>query len=412
MGRAFRFGVGDVLVGLLLIGLVGTAGTVAAQRSREIANRAKCASNLHQIGLAILLYQQDNNQLYPRTIMEKMENGTDPKPTWGTPYADHKDMAAADNADPFDGKETTPAVNDVSAAFFLLMRNEQISSQVFICPATKLQPWQFGGGKNTAQNWTNWPGTAGLGEHLSYSYQDPYPSAAAMDAGYSVKNPDPTFAVASDMNPGGDAVTKVSMQSKPDDLQAANSFNHAQAGQNVLYGDGHAEWQTNPFCGTQHDNIFTAGGPEVAGEPTRGTAAVARAAVSATDSILLPAAKEIGYVAPPPAKPMTPAERQTAAVALRGHYGARFGFDGNPATLVIDEKTIRCETGPVTLNFNYTVVGDDAGSLKLKLTAPNTAEDATATLQNDVLTMECTGRYTLSAPWRKAAAPATKPAAK
>jgi prepilin-type processing-associated H-X9-DG protein len=34
-------------------------------KARETANRAKCASNMHQIGLAILLYQNDNNQKYP-----------------------------------------------------------------------------------------------------------------------------------------------------------------------------------------------------------------------------------------------------------------------------------------------------------------------------------------------------------
>ena len=34
-------------------------------RAREVANRAKCASNMHQVGLAILLYQQDNRQQYP-----------------------------------------------------------------------------------------------------------------------------------------------------------------------------------------------------------------------------------------------------------------------------------------------------------------------------------------------------------
>jgi len=37
-------------------------------RARETANRVKCASNLRQIGQAILLYSNDNNGPYPRTI--------------------------------------------------------------------------------------------------------------------------------------------------------------------------------------------------------------------------------------------------------------------------------------------------------------------------------------------------------
>jgi prepilin-type processing-associated H-X9-DG protein len=45
-----------------------------------------------------------------------------------------------------------------------------------------------------------------------------------------------------------------------------NSNNHQQEGQNVLYGDGHVEFQQSCFCGpllgigtnTYNDNIYTA----------------------------------------------------------------------------------------------------------------------------------------------------------
>ena len=54
------------------LGSVGATGPLMASillpsfsKARETANRAKSASNLHQIGLAILLYQQDNNQKFP-----------------------------------------------------------------------------------------------------------------------------------------------------------------------------------------------------------------------------------------------------------------------------------------------------------------------------------------------------------
>jgi prepilin-type processing-associated H-X9-DG protein len=36
-------------------------------------DRPKCASNMHQIGLAILLYSQDHGQNYPNTLAELME---------------------------------------------------------------------------------------------------------------------------------------------------------------------------------------------------------------------------------------------------------------------------------------------------------------------------------------------------
>jgi prepilin-type processing-associated H-X9-DG protein len=37
-------------------------------KARETPNRAKCASNLHQIGLAILLYTNDHNGVYPDSL--------------------------------------------------------------------------------------------------------------------------------------------------------------------------------------------------------------------------------------------------------------------------------------------------------------------------------------------------------
>ncbi|MCX5682398.1 MAG: hypothetical protein NT049_01775 [Planctomycetota bacterium] len=35
-----------------------------------------------------------------------------------------------------------------------------------------------------------------------------------------------------------------------------NSPNHAFKGQNVLYLDGHVEWRSDPYSGTQYDNIW------------------------------------------------------------------------------------------------------------------------------------------------------------
>ena len=36
-----------------------------------------------------------------------------------------------------------------------------------------------------------------------------------------------------------------------------NSMNHRGRGQNVGFGDDHVSWNTNPYCGAHHDNIFT-----------------------------------------------------------------------------------------------------------------------------------------------------------
>ncbi len=52
-----------------------------------------------------------------------------------------------------------------------------------------------------------------------------------------------------------------------------NTSNHNQDGQSVLYGNGHVDFQKNPFVGSQRDNSFTSKSPKVP---------------DAADSILLP----------------------------------------------------------------------------------------------------------------------------
>ena len=392
MRRASQVGWGDVLVGVLLVGLLGSAGMAAMHQARQLALQQRCASNLHQIGLAILLYQQDNQQLYPRTTLGEADP---PRPTWGTPYAAHTALGPVANADPFAADKTAPAVNDVTAALFLLLRNEQIAPGAFVCPASKAVRWDCGGGPHTAQDWTNWDGDDGLALHLSYSYQNPYASTAAVEAGYDLKNPDATFAVAADMNPGGAAVTTVTDASPADELAKANSLNHDSAGQNVLYGDGHAAWVTSPFAGTRGDNIYTAAGPELAG-PGRGTAVVRGSSASGTDSVLLPTATDVGY-----GPPMDDEDHAKAVAAVRGTYAAT--IDGKRATLTVGDKAIACATGPVTIRFDYTVTGDNGLGLKLDLTAPETTETATLTLRGDDLTFAGGGKYALGYPWHRVA---------
>jgi len=69
------------------------------------------------------------------------------------------------------------------------------------------------------------------------------------------------FAVAADMNPGSsgnnDNVLNVQSTDSTSNMKKGNSNNHDEDGQNVLYGDGHVEFQQNPFCGVARDNIYT-----------------------------------------------------------------------------------------------------------------------------------------------------------
>jgi hypothetical protein len=292
-----RWSIVSAVVGLVVLVVVVGYLLLVIRAMRERDNLANCAARLHQIGLAIVLYQNDNNQAYPQTIYGR---GKDPTPTWGTPYRNNASLGplAHPDASPFAGPAMADA-NDITASLFLLQRQEKLEPAIFVCPSTDAEPWDFGGSPNTAQSWSNWT-PDGLQKHLSYSYVNNFVSDAGLGRGFDRTLRDAAFAVMSDMNPGGTGVLAVTQSTDPLTMQGANSQNHRGRGQNVLFGDNHAAWRVNPFCGVEGDNIFTAGGPEVKGSNSgRGTASLYGSPVSSSDSVLLPTAADL-LSGPPP----------------------------------------------------------------------------------------------------------------
>src|SRR5438552_3093207 len=124
------FGQADLLVVVVLIPLAVAVFIGCYQRRGESSVRVRCASNLRQVGQAILLYSNENRGAYPRT---RFEPGPVVTPTWGT---------GAPATQPF--AENGPAANDVSAALFLLLRTQEITAEPFICPSSSAESWDFG----------------------------------------------------------------------------------------------------------------------------------------------------------------------------------------------------------------------------------------------------------------------------
>lgn len=255
----------ELLVVIGIIALLISILLPSLNRARETANRVKCASNLKQIGQAILLYSNENRNAYPRS---KYAPGATVTPTWGSPYTSTAATIATTAADPFATNTTASPWgnmnNDVSAALFLLLRTQDLVPEVFVCPSSNAEKFDYLGGGNSATSFTNWPTKDLVNNNLSYSYQNPYPSNNAVSNGFKLNNSiTAEFAVMSDKNPGvvtggTDNVTAVMSTSSSRDTRQGNSSNHDKDGQNVLYGDGHVEFQQNPFVGVQRDNIFTA----------------------------------------------------------------------------------------------------------------------------------------------------------
>jgi len=260
--RAFTFI--DLMVLICCLGLGILVGCYTGGRSRETANRVKCASNLRQIGQAMLLYANDNGGHYPRLIYIA---GPNPRPTWGT---------GATGKNPFADVQA----NDVTGAMFLLLRTQDITAEVFTCPSSAAEKDVFGGGMNTPLDRANF---TDVKKNLAYSIHNPYVKDGlipADDRTYWTSAMSADFAIAADLNPGtagGDDVTKPTIMSSAKDMRFANSSNHDKDGQNILYGDGHVSWENNPFIGVNRENIYTTGDGRIVASP-----------VDVNDSILLP----------------------------------------------------------------------------------------------------------------------------
>jgi len=288
----------ELLVVIGIIALLISILLPSLNRARETANRVKCASNLRQIGLAIMQYSNDNKGPFPRTLYSYGISSF----AVGQQYTIHDGSLAgpisgpglSGMTDPFfnvDASQpaSTQAWDNVTMSIFLLLRTEDLNSAVFNCPSANTSPDGYGGGTNTSLNQVTFTNNE---QNLSYSYANPMADGNAAGAGFKmVQGMEPTFALMADINcgttggGGNDNVMAPTTSSSPQQMAMGNSDNHSKAGQNVLYADFHVDWEVNCFCGCNGDNIYTRGGPLFG---TNVGQAVEDSPYTVNDSVLLP----------------------------------------------------------------------------------------------------------------------------
>lgn len=186
------------------------------QKSRQEAGLAQCATNIGQLGRAMLGFADLHEGRLPGVCSE------------------------SDRWLPADGQ---PAVSN-SAALFKLVRAGLVKPEMFKCAGV--------GGKamNSAEaGLVDFPAAA----YVDYSYQHSIGSCGLTS--WRVEQEPDSMVILADATPlFGDG------QFMPKRLGCSGSYNHGQRGQNVLYVNGAVLWAEAPTVGVNNDDIYLADG--------------------------------------------------------------------------------------------------------------------------------------------------------
>ena len=263
----------ELLVVIAIIALLVSILLPSLNRAKELARRAVCGGNLNSIGKAMYLYAGGANdgdlpRVVPFADMPQigvwMRAGTKTKdgdtPNGRVAAGSNDDEKRENLLDAVFGAGATTLPYGVAgsptACLFILVRNDFLEVKGLLCPSDQ-------GGEvdllkedrtdflTDVMTWTN------------CSYSISYPWGATVD--WTLEG-HPRFVMAADMSPVGIPNNGTKDQNvmgvgqdpdDPDDKQKwPNSYNHREAGQNILHRDASVAWKSDNQVGVDTDNIY------------------------------------------------------------------------------------------------------------------------------------------------------------
>ena len=245
----------ELLVVVAIIALLIAILLPSLARAREMARRSMCASNLRQIGLAMIQYAQSNNESFPKVPAPEGNNAV-----MGTNGSDGPDAngrfrnLSDDGVDnPFDTNQYDPTSDSapVSACVWLLCRTsyQPVDTKVFICPSVKKKynkqdPLTDNGHRRSPKYFSDFYVDSTVGPLVTYSFHNPWIGP------WDTTSPKPAFVIAGDENNGIDPTDD-------GNKEQSNSANHSQEGQNIMAVDASVKFVKTVHAGLNDDNIYT-----------------------------------------------------------------------------------------------------------------------------------------------------------
>jgi len=271
----------ELLVVIAIIAMLLAILMPALNKVKKIAQRVVCGTNLKGMGNAMTVYANDFDGQY---VCQGRGNAH----TWG----DWTANLFNPSLDFVASQELT-----VGASLYLLVRLADVSPKSFVCPASDqaefsgknpsnldiVELWDFGR-YHTGSTTYN---PEGPRKAVSYSYHQPYMGANSNGQAGRFRADDTrsaAFAVMADRNPwydpkittyedtltaySAEKVTRIVDHWAPtpnvpagttlrQGIMSANAQPHEREGQNVMFADGHANFERTSDVGVKNDNIYT-----------------------------------------------------------------------------------------------------------------------------------------------------------